>query len=485
MQLRGARRGQALCLAVLFGCLFLLCWLFPLVGDDWFREALGASIHSPWDLFREIAARWATVNGRIMGNLLAYAAGSRPLLREGMRALFALALTVLLARTAGLDSWRGLLVCAAGLLALPREMFCQIWPWAAGFFNYVPPVVLLLGCLVLVRPVLDGSPLRESPARTAALFLLGVCQQLFVENDTLYALWAALVLLVWYQLEQHRWSPCLSALFAGCVLGAALLFASPSYRLIAVGEGAYRAGLGGGLSGLLAMARTNFPEVLRYFILDCPVLYWSLTLFALLLWLREGRPWPDRLLAAVVFLSCGWMERGWPRPALSAALWWLALTAALCRWLPGRTLRARALFLWLGAPVAAVPLLFVDPIGPRCLFLSYVLLLAVAGVMLRALGLEERLSPRLTGLGAAALAGAVFCFYLTVFVPLHRAEVQRSRLISQAMEAGARQVLLPPYDHGGWLWDADCAAKMEQFYYYDEPGDLKILFSSPDQWLEV
>ena len=274
------------------------------------------------------------------------------------------------------------------------------------------------------------------------------------------------------------------SLLLGCVLGTALLFSSPSYRLIAGGDGAYRAGLSGGLSGLAAMARTNLPEVVRCSILACPVLYWGLTVLALLLWMWEDRPWYDRLLAAALFLSCGWLDQGRSRLLLAAALWWLFLTAALWRWLPGRTLRARALFLWLGAPVAAAPLLFVDPIGPRCLFLSYILMLAAGGVMLRALGLE-RLPPRALGLGAIALTAAVFCSYLTIYSPLHQVEVQRSQLLAQALASGADQAVLPPYEHGGWLWDADSAAKMETCYYHDAPGDLKIRFSAPDQWLEV
>ena len=166
------------------------------MGDDWFREALGASLHNPIDLLREVASRWATVNGRILGNILSYSAGSRPLPREGMRALFILALAWLLSDVARLEGWPGLLWCGALVLSLPQGMFAQIYPWAAGFFNYVPPVVMLLACLELVRPVLDGSPLEEHPGRCAALFLLGFGQQLFVENNTLYALCASAVLLV-------------------------------------------------------------------------------------------------------------------------------------------------------------------------------------------------------------------------------------------------------------------------------------------------
>ena len=161
------------------------------------------------------------------------------------------------------------------------------------------------------------------------LFLLGFGQQLFIENNTLYALWAALVLLMWYRLEQRRWSPCLLAFFAGCALGAALLFASPSYRMIGAEGGAYQSGLAGGLSGLMAAAQLNLPEVARYFVLDCPVLYWSLTLLALLLWQRSERRKGrlDLLLAGGLFLECLGLAYGRLAPIAIAALWSIHLTA--------------------------------------------------------------------------------------------------------------------------------------------------------------
>ena len=132
------RTGFLLGLAVLFLALFLLCRLFPLTGDDWSREALGAALHSPLDLLREVVGRWTTISGRALGNLLAYAAGSRPLLRELMRAGFTLALIALLAAVTRMASWRGLLLWTAAALALPRAMFCQIYPWAAGFSTMSP-----------------------------------------------------------------------------------------------------------------------------------------------------------------------------------------------------------------------------------------------------------------------------------------------------------------------------------------------------------
>ena len=472
-----AGMGGAVCLAGLFLALFLLCRLFPVVGDDWYREALGASIHGPGDLLREAASRWATVNGRVLGNILAYAAGSRPLLRELLRAAFTLALIALLAGVTRVGGWRGLLLWTAAALALPREMFCQIYPWAAGFFNYVPPVVMLLACLVLVRPVLDGRPLEEGSARGAALFLLGFGQQLFIENNTLYALCAALVLLVWYRLERRKWSPCLLALLAGCVLGAALLFASPSYRLVGQAGGAYQSGLAGGLAGLVTTARENLTPVARHFILDCPVLYGSLTALVLLLgWKRRGAS--QRLLGAALAMSCLWLAWGGWRPLWGAAVWWLLLTAGLWLWTPDRPARAWGMFLWLSAPAAAGPLLFVSPIGPRCLFLSYVLLLAAGGTLLRALE-PERLPALFGRVVPGVLAAAVLGLYFAVFLPIHRTELQRDGILRDAIAAGDSEAAIPGYDHRGWLWDADNGGKMKQVYYREEPGDLEIWFLGP------
>lgn len=165
----------------------------------------------------------------------------------------------------------------------------------------------------------------------------------------------------------------------------------------------------------------------------------------------------------------------WATAMTAAVFWWLAITAALWRWLSDRSARAWALFLWLSAPVAAGPLLFVSPIGPRCLFLSYVLMLGAAGVLLRALA-PERLPAPLTALGSVALAAAVFGFCIHIYLPLHQVELQRTRLLADALAAGEAEVALPTYDHGGWLWDADNAFKMEQYYYREAPGDLTVTF---------
>lgn len=473
-------------LLLLFAGLLYLFWLCPVVGDDWFREELGRNLHSLSDLMEKVVAGWRTYNGRILGNILAYSAGGRKVLRELMRALFTLGTVCAAARLAGFRSLWGILLTAAALLALPKEMFCQIYSWAAGFFNYVPPVLFLLTALWLLRAVFGEGPLPENPLRAAAVFLLGFSGQLFIENNTLCALWAGLVLLVWYALRRRKLSPALVSFFLGTVLGALLLFASPSYGLIWHSGGGYETGLGGGLSGLWTTVLDNQEEVLRYLIAGCPVLYPSLTVLGLARFTRSPRRWPDWTAAAALLLgcvyfaaNCGSSLRPWATP-LAVLLWGLALGVGCWRWMPKGAGRNRALFFWAGSVVAAFPLFFVQPIGPRCLYLSYVFLLLTAGCLLSSLPLE-RLPKIAVCLSSSLLAAAVLSYYLCLFYPIHSLELERNAALERAMAAGKTEVTLPAYPHGDYLWDED-SGKVCFRYYYHTPGDLAVRFVPEDQW---
>lgn len=464
-------------LGALFLALLALCGLFPLTGDDWFREELGRRLTGPTDLLEAVLAGWRTYNGRILGNLLAYAAGSRRLLRELLRAAFLFGTVRLAAGHGGFRTVWGTFLTAAALLALPRDMFAQIYPWAAGFFNYVPPAALalatlrLLGALFAERPVPGGVP------RAAAVFLLGLCGALFVEHVTLYGVWAGAVLLVWSWRRGIASAP-VAAFCAGTLLGALALFLSPSYGLI-WGGGVYSA-------GLWANAGENLPVVVSGLISRCPVLYLTLTALGLAWFAASRRTGLDRLLAALLalgcgcFILCGLRGRWTGGKALAAVLWGAALWAGCWRWLPKGERRNRALFFLASAGVGALPLLAVSPIGPRCLYWSYVCLVISAGNLLSALPLG--LLPRRPVRGAAlGLAAGVLAFYLALFLPIHALEGERLAALEEAVAQGRREVVLPAYPHGEYLWEGD-TDKIGSRFYIQEPGDLSISFVPAEEW---
>ena len=471
------RAWERAALGALFLALLALCGLFPLTGDDWFREELGRRLTGPTDLLEAVLTGWRTYNGRILGNLLAYAAGSRRLLRELLRAAFLFGTVRLAAGHGGFRTVWGTLLTAAALLALPRDMFAQIYPWAAGFFNYVPPVTLALAALRMLEDLFAERPVPGGVPRAAAVFLLGLCGALFVEHVTLYGVWAGAVLLVWSWRRGIASAP-VAAFCAGTLLGAILLFLSPSYGLI-WGGGAYSA-------GLWANAGENLPVVVSGLISRCPVLYLTLTALGLAWFAASRRTGPDRLLAALLalgcgcFILCGLRGRWTGGEALAAVLWGAALWAGCWRWLPKGERRNRALFFLASAGVGALPLLAVSPIGPRCLYWSYVCLTIAAGNLLSALplGLLPRRPVRGTALG---LVAGVLAFYLALFLPIHALEGERLAALEEAVAQGRREVVLPTYPHGEYLWEGD-TDKIGSRFYIQEPGDLSISFVPAEEW---
>lgn len=475
---RESRGLRVLTAAGLAAALFALFWIFPLSGDDWFREGLGASLHSVGGLVRVVVEKWNSTNGRILGNVLAYSAGSRPLLRALLRTSLTLALVLLLARAAGLRSVAGVLVCAAAVLALPREMFREIYPWAAGYFNYVPPVVCLLAAFVLLEELFDGGAPRGSVGRALALLALGFAAQLFVENVTACTLCAAGILNLWYLIREKKLSPVLLCYLAGALLGAVLLFASPSYAAMLRGGGSYQTGASGGLAGLLAAARENNPVVFRFLLTGCPVLYGSIAALLTLAFARVEKRAADALLLTALLantaaLPCAEALDLSDRATMMACLCWFALAAiGAARWTAG-AVRSKTLFALFAALCAALPLLFVSPIGPRCLYASYVLLLWAAGSLLAPVGLQGR---------AFNVLGVVLCalvtlFYAATYAPLSRAVAEQQAQIRASMARGEGTVLVPASGGERWLWEPD-SAKMTYAYYYTTPGDLTIVFET-------
>ena len=83
-------------------------------------------------------------NGRLLGNGFSKSFGCSEFWREIARCGIILGILLLLCRMAKL---RTLSMYAAALMlvvALPTDLYAQAYAWAAGFFNYVPPLVVIL-----------------------------------------------------------------------------------------------------------------------------------------------------------------------------------------------------------------------------------------------------------------------------------------------------------------------------------------------------
>ncbi len=159
-------------------------------------------------------------------------------------------------------------------------------------------------------------------------------------------------------------------------------------------------------------------------------------------------------------------------------MWLAALGFLVLRSLDG-VRRRRAAFFLLSALTAAAPLAVVTPIGPRCLFLSYVFLLLTGMQLLQAVGWSGAVVWQKAAAGVAALAVFACCLYL--FLPIHAAEQVRGETIAAAMAEGRTQIVLPEFPHAEYLWDAD-TQKLCRTYFYETPGDIAFVFVPAEEW---
>lgn len=470
---------------IIFCVLFALFMIFPITGDDWFREDLGRSVISIGNLFEKVAEKYTSTNGRIMGNILAYSAGSRPILKVLYEAFFTVLLIFGVCKALSVSSAAGILTAFAATFALPLDLFKEIYPWAAGFFNYLPPVSLLLLAFYLMDKEFRTTE-KHSFLNYTAVFFLVLLSQLFMENYTLYTVCAGIAILFYCLIAKNKAPAALYAFIIGAFLGAAVLLLSPSYKAVASTGGAYQSGLAGGIGGLIHSAKENHYTVFHNLVSGNPVIFLSITALSGIAAFKSSGTRGKISLAAFLpaavcciyfilryFFNLFTVE-GYVNSAL--CILWLAAVSVLClSAIDDKLLSLKALYFTLSACVAAAPLLFVSPIGPRCLFMSYVFLVIAAGCFVP-IALGDGIDSYKALIISAAISIAIVFMCAYVYLPMRTSQTEREELILAAMEEGTDSVTVPVLPNGKYVWEPD-TYKMEYYYYYETPGDLDIIFT--------
>lgn len=442
---------------VLFALVFSLCAMFPNTGDDWFRMGLAKSLTSPLALMRIVIDKWMTNNARILGNILAYPAGGNILYRDISRSIIIFLMIVFTAKASGIDGIGGLFAVSALLFTIPRELFREVYPWAAGFYNYVPPVLLIL--VYLHQVFKKGENL-------IAAFFLGFASQLFIENATLYSIALDVMLIIYWLYKKTKPLKIVWYHLVGAVIGAMLLFASPAYSGIFTSGGSYD--VGG--SSLLDTMDFNLTIILNSTVLGCPVILIGIPLLLIIRHLRSKNTALYLLLFGASILSIVMLIGGIPYLRIFAISWYLIIMSVTICASTGEE-RTKQILYMLSAAIFAGPLLIVNPIGPRCLFGSYVFLIMYMLEAAKHLEIDKR---ALTAISAIC-ACAVFAYWMYRYVPVHNADKERISAIETAMSEHRSSVTVKRLPNVEYMWEPE-SKKIEYAYFYNTPGDFTINF---------
>lgn len=459
------RRKQGQMLLIGFLVFAALAALFPYTGDDWdWGSQLG---------LERLETLFADYNGRYLGNLLVIAQTRVRALDVVMKALCCIMVPLLCARYSGKADSLSLAFAFGLLLIMPRGVFAQSVVWTAGFVNYVPSA-LISGWYLLMIKNEQMRPLGQGgPGFFWGSFLMGILGAWFMENITIFNILLGFAAVVWLWWRHRSFPKAFLGFPLGAVLGAAAMFANSGYRVIAQGEDFYRQTPQGILETVKFMA-DNFQKILDCLILDnwgfCLVLT---TLLVTALNARNktqsARRWGIAHLVTLALVLAGkvlmvWAD-GLELPDSAEIVVFVGICAVFAvpylvtvyvlAWLSADAEKRLELLLpLLCVPVCIGPLLLVRPIGDRCMFPGYLLLMMYltglfAQIRDRIIIAESK--KRLVALGIAAFIVLQMGHLFAVYYPVHVRDCLVNAYAKVQFERGDRVIRITDLSDEGYV----------------------------------
>lgn len=500
IQLPSKRNIVLLILTYVF--LLLLSRGFVVSGDDWFFSSRTMDESLPEALlagYRCAKEHYFSTNGRLIGNALSSFLGCSEFWREIVRCtiIFVILLQVCkLSRVRSICAYCAVLVL---VIALPVDIYRQCYAWAAGFFNYVPPLLLILYYFFLYEKECESR--ANSLKRLPVFFFTGLFTQFFVENISIGIFLLSAGILLWERRCRGKWSFPLALHLAGCCIGCVIMFAAPGYSNVNV-EG-YRE-VSTTLFGLLKTIYSNFSNITMYITERNWLLIIPLTALALLLMLKEepttrSRQRLHRCVIFCLMLCPVWFYVNYTIMKVLYYSMWVAvlrflidvianflylasicITGIIC--LKDPAMKRRAMLCIASIPLVLLPLVVVSPIGPRCMYVPYILMVCLILLFADEFFSRQRISSlSFLKLPIVLITVGVLSSYLWVSFWNGHYEDIRVDLIHAAMEEKAKSVSIPNYPYMDYIHNPNAGA-LRAYYYYRNPGDFVAEFIPNKDW---
>lgn len=198
---------------------FILCLFFVPVSDDLFfaynysYDGLGGLIHQV--LYYG--------NGRLIANFIGMFFAKHIMFFYPIEALLVVLFAVLVEKLIGLKNSKILVL--AFIAAIPLRQFKELFAWMCAFINYFMPILFLVITLLMIKKNLC----QKHKIYYAVLFVLGFCEQLFVEHSTIINILLAMTLLIYCFVKNKSYSKPIAALLLSNILGAVVMFTYKYY----------------------------------------------------------------------------------------------------------------------------------------------------------------------------------------------------------------------------------------------------------------
>lgn len=435
-------------------------------------------------------------NGRYLGNFIVNIALQVKIADAIIRGAFMTAIIALSAGLTGAFNARGLAVSTALFAGIGNLIFAEAIVWGHGFYNFVPPVAIILLCLCLLRKEYIDSALKYKKTAAVILAVLGFCGQLFSENTTCIALVISIAVFIFVLIKKKPKALALVYMISSAA-GTFIMFALPAMTGVDHVLDDYR-GVGVGaetLDGFISQFSGNLIRSLEA--LSVAFLCWGFLSFALFRLMKKtgpatgarrvGRIALKLVLAAYPLISLFYFfanSRSWRKripftniklddPALvlkyavcaAFAVYLVCVLTVLL--LHRKNFAGSGAAYWLILLIAAMSvgeLLIITVMGPRCLFLTACILNVFVLVFLFGEGFADRRFCAVSALLAAAGMVALTVLLHSVW-SVNNARVAYAE---EQLAEGKEIIEIIRLPHGRWLHVPDQSAGYGYYFNYGE-----------------
>ena len=445
---------------IIFVLLFFLCMLFPYSGDDWaWGSQIGLDRLSNW---------FDNYSGRYFGNLIVLALTRSNLLKSVVMSFSLTGIIALCNKLTG-EQKNGVFIISTILVLMPTTLLRQSIVWTSGFANYTTSIFLTLIYIYYVNNIYGDDKPKQSPLAAVPLLILGAANTLIVEHLTLYNVVLAVYVIVFTIIKFKKLYVQHIAYFIGTVAGTVLMFSNSVYSSVADGSDSYRTI--GGNKGVISNAINAYLDtivhegfignfVLNAFLVAVCIIVWFgvkdklskvpkilgalaitvMTAFASnsIIIVNASGVKPLRLLA---------MAQG------AATVAYIVAFIVFLFILPIEITQKVKLFFILGSTGCMIaPLLVVTPIGSRCFFAPYVMMIYLGMEFYSIFDdeIKEKCAKvsRLTIITASV--GLIFLFY--VYGTIAICNNERVEKAKQDAQAGADIIQVEELPYKDYVW---------------------------------
>lgn len=488
---------------VLFFVLFAAVMYFsPHTVDNAYYDYL--NLTSPYKILH-FAAGYG--NGRVLGNLLAVILCKSQLFAAVFRSASVCGLVYFIVRLVnGKKGHNELLTASVVLLTVGVGglFFGEVFSWIAGFSNYIPPMLLSLMCLCIIKErSLKSDSLWVKILTVTGLLLCGSAAQLFTESNTLNAALLSLIVLIYCVFRRKdKLLYSFTYLIASGIGAGVMLYAR---HFVHDKDGIYETVNYSSKIDSLSNMFTNVQDIYSMFVCWLPkffVLYIMLSIVFLIVIYKGKGYLPKNVKAFVTFSLCAYpaysvlasvLDNGnfangkmkYLYMAFTTLLFMFYIISLLvCSSLLEKKRKFVFVFLVLFALFTSAYFTVLHPVNPRCIFYSYVVFIIAFCVVFDTVLAYVKINKNIVLKILTSGVLGIFVFLIPLYVNITVMNNQVSEYIDYQVKQGKKAVYVCFLTNTDYFHHSYAVDRLGYTYYHEKPKDVEFKLIAQDSWLK-